>query len=87
MMKQVKTKLLVGLLVAGAAFVQAQPTPADDPTGIIKKPIPERLVVVTFDDGCASHATIAAPILKKHGFGGTFMSRMPTCSVSARTGI
>ena len=72
MMKQVKTKLLVGLLVAGAAFVQAQPTPADDPTGIIKKPIPERLVVVTFDDGCASHATIAAPILKKHGFGGTF---------------
>ena len=43
-----------------------------DPLGILKKPIPERLVVFTFDDGCASHATVAAPILKKHGFNGTF---------------
>lgn len=72
MTKQTKAKLICALLIAGAASGPAAPAPADDPTGIIKKPIPERLVVVTFDDGCASHATIAAPILKKHGFGGTF---------------
>lgn len=72
MTKQTKAKLMCALLIAGAASGRAEPAPADDPTGIIKKPIPERLVVVTFDDGCASHATIAAPILKKHGFGGTF---------------
>lgn len=34
--------------------------------------IPDRLVVLTFDDSAVSHATIVAPLLKKHGFGGTF---------------
>lgn len=56
MTKQAKAKLICALLIAGAASGPAAPAPADDPTGIIKKPIPERLVVVTFDDGCASHA-------------------------------
>lgn len=36
------------------------------------KSIPEKLVVLTFDDGCKSQATFAAPILKKYGFGATF---------------
>lgn len=35
-------------------------------------PVPERLVVLTFDDSVASHATFVAPLLKKHGFGATF---------------
>lgn len=43
-----------------------------DPLGVLRKPIPEKLVVLTFDDGCASHATTVAPILKEMGFGGTF---------------
>lgn len=34
--------------------------------------IPDRLVVLTFDDSVASHATFVAPLLKKHGFGATF---------------
>ena len=34
--------------------------------------VPERLVVLTFDDGPASHATFVAPLLKKYGFGATF---------------
>lgn len=34
--------------------------------------IPDKLVVLTFDDSAISHATIVAPILKKHGFGATF---------------
>ncbi|HSQ56760.1 MAG TPA: polysaccharide deacetylase family protein, partial [Gemmata sp.] len=36
------------------------------------EPIPDRLVVLTFDDSSKSHATIAAPILLKYKFGATF---------------
>ena len=38
----------------------------------IYKPIPDKLVILTFDDGCKSQATFVAPILKKCGFGATF---------------
>jgi hypothetical protein len=34
--------------------------------------VPDKLVVLTFDDSSASHATIAAPLLKRYGFGATF---------------
>jgi peptidoglycan-N-acetylglucosamine deacetylase len=34
--------------------------------------IPDGLVVLTFDDSVASHATFVAPLLKKLGFGATF---------------
>ncbi len=36
------------------------------------EPIPDKLVVLTFDDSSRSHVTVAAPLLKKHGFGATF---------------
>lgn len=36
------------------------------------EPVPERLVVLTFDDSVASHSTFVAPLLKKLGFGATF---------------
>lgn len=36
------------------------------------EPVPDRVVVLTFDDSVASHATFVAPLLKKHGFGATF---------------
>jgi len=39
---------------------------------IIKKNIPDKLVVFTFDDATASHYTVVAPLLKKYGFGATF---------------
>jgi peptidoglycan/xylan/chitin deacetylase (PgdA/CDA1 family) len=35
-------------------------------------PVPDKLVVLTFDDSVASHATVVAPLLKKLGFGATF---------------
>ena len=60
------------MLMAGATSGWAAAATPDDPTGIIKQPIPDKTVVFTFDDGCASHATLAAPILKQHGFSGTF---------------
>ena len=36
------------------------------------EPIPDRLIVLTFDDGKKSNATFAAPLLSRHGFGATF---------------
>ncbi len=41
-------------------------------TQILKKQIPDKLVVFTFDDAPASHYSIVAPLLKKYGFGATF---------------
>lgn len=34
--------------------------------------VPDRLVVLTFDDSAVSHATHVGPLLKKFGFGATF---------------
>jgi len=39
---------------------------------IVKKPIPERMVVLTFDDATASQYSVVAPLLKEYGFGATF---------------
>src|SRR5438477_8310723 len=36
------------------------------------EPIPDKLVVLTFDDASKSHYTVARPILLKHRFGATF---------------
>lgn len=38
----------------------------------VLRPIPDRLVVLTFDDSVKSHYTVVAPLLKKYGFGATF---------------
>ena len=46
-------------------FLNIFPAPA-------REPIPDKLVVLTFDDSSKSHFTIARPLLKKHGFGATF---------------
>lgn len=36
------------------------------------EPIPDKLVVLTFDDAVKSHYTVVRPLLKKYGFGATF---------------
>ena len=41
-------------------------------SGIIKKHIPERLVILTFDDATASQYAVVEPLLKEYGFGATF---------------
>ena len=42
-----------------------------DPEGVLRKVIPDKLIVLTFDDAPASHATVVAPILKSLGSGGS----------------
>ncbi|MEZ5323889.1 MAG: polysaccharide deacetylase family protein [Verrucomicrobiales bacterium] len=37
-----------------------------------KLPLPDKLVVLTFDDSAKTHFTIARPLLKKYGFSATF---------------
>src|SRR5436189_6487542 len=34
--------------------------------------LPDKLVVLTFDDSVASHHSVVRPILKRYGFGATF---------------
>ena len=65
-----KIHLLAALALSSVAF--AAPPPDPDPHGIVLKPIPEELVVLTFDDACLSHSAFVAPLLKKLGFGATF---------------
>lgn len=36
------------------------------------EPIPDKLVVLTFDDSVASHHSVVRPLLKRYGFGATF---------------
>lgn len=36
------------------------------------KKMPDRLIVLTFDDAVSNHATLVAPLLKKYKFGATF---------------
>lgn len=38
----------------------------------VRKPIPDKLVVLTFDDSAKSHHTFVRPLLKDYGFGATF---------------
>ena len=58
--------------LAFAYLARAAPSDVRDPYGILLKPVPDKTVVLTFDDGVASHATNVAPILKRAGFGGSF---------------
>ncbi|MDA1050692.1 MAG: polysaccharide deacetylase family protein [Planctomycetota bacterium] len=37
-----------------------------------REPLPDKLVVLTFDDSAKSHFTVVRPILKKYGFSATF---------------
>ena len=36
------------------------------------EPVPDKTVVLTFDDAVKSHLTVVAPILAEYGFGATF---------------
>ena len=42
-------------------------------SALARGPVPDKLVVLTFDDASKSHYTVARPLLKKYGFGATFL--------------
>jgi peptidoglycan/xylan/chitin deacetylase (PgdA/CDA1 family) len=55
--------LLLGLLLApGLGTLRTQAL----------EPLPDKLVVLSFDDSVASHHSVVRPILKRYGFGATF---------------
>ena len=38
-------------------------------TAAATEAVPDKLIVLTFDDSVASHYTVARPLLKRYGFG------------------
>ena len=65
MRQRLVSALALPLMFLGTAL-------ADDPNGLFFKPIPAKTVVLSFDDGCLSHSTVVAPLLKTNGLAGTF---------------
>lgn len=57
----------VGLLVATVISLATAMAGAAE-----RLPIPDKLVVLTFDDSVASHHAVVRPLLKQYGFGATF---------------
>lgn len=56
-------KTILTLLTLSAAMITS---------GAAREPIPDKLVVLTFDDSVKSHFTIVRPILRRYGFKATF---------------
>ncbi|MEI7902760.1 MAG: autotransporter-associated beta strand repeat-containing protein [bacterium] len=67
-----KTMMMAAVLAAGMAVGRAEPAKVDDPAGVLRKPVPDKIVVLTFDDGPASGYAVVVPILKALGFNGSF---------------
>ena len=59
------TRVTAGIAAFASVVMFVLPTYATEP-------IPDKLVVLTFDDSAKSHFTVARPILKDYGFGATF---------------
>lgn len=64
------TTLLPLLLAGTLAALSACRAPGGASTA--PAPVPDRLVVLTFDDAVKSHYTTVAPLLERYGFGATF---------------
>lgn len=60
---------LVWLAFGGVVFPQSNPQSV---AANGKSPIPDKLVVLTFDDSAKSHYTVVRPLLLKYKFGATF---------------
>lgn len=64
-------KIVFLLLLTGAA-ASALGEKNNDEAASRLEPMPDKLVVLTFDDSVKSHYTVARPILERYGFGATF---------------
>lgn len=79
MLRNCRRFVLLLLLVLSAWWSVPHTACADEPSGQTadtrstpRATIPDRLVVLTFDDSARSHYTVAAPLLRDYGFGATF---------------
>ncbi|MEI7902231.1 MAG: polysaccharide deacetylase family protein, partial [bacterium] len=70
--KRIPLGLAFAVLFSGLLVSRAEPVKVGDPMGVLRKPIPDKLVALTFDDGPLSGYTVVAPILKSFGFNGSF---------------
>jgi hypothetical protein len=83
--REVHSEKMVEIVFQGATPVRTgdqfglgRARPTDKPRSPEKspaqalKPIPDKLVVLTFDDSAKSHFAVARPVFKKHGFGAIF---------------
>jgi peptidoglycan/xylan/chitin deacetylase (PgdA/CDA1 family) len=61
-----------GLASLGALTAAPSGFTAAHPGGAPPAAVPDKLVVLTFDDAVKSHRTVVAPLLKELGFGATF---------------
>jgi hypothetical protein len=67
-----RTSLLLALALAGSlACANWGQTPSVSKRSLTPI-VPDRLVVLTFDDAVRSHYTTVAPLLERYGFGATF---------------
>ncbi|MEZ5300437.1 MAG: polysaccharide deacetylase family protein [Verrucomicrobiales bacterium] len=69
-MKALSLSLPIFALVLALGFTWAEDRAGGPPPKLA--PLPEKVVVLTFDDSVRSHATQVAPLLKKLGFNATF---------------
>lgn len=73
-MKHILITIIAAVLLVGCATAQQQEPPTakelQPPSQLL--PIPDNLVVLTFDDGNKSDFANVPKVLKKHGFGATF---------------
>ncbi len=60
--------LMAGLMLFAGTVLAAD----GNQTGRSLQPLPDKVVVLTFDDAISSHYSVVAPILKEYGFGATF---------------
>jgi peptidoglycan-N-acetylglucosamine deacetylase len=65
------TAAIAAVAIAALSAAQERPVPPPQSQSGLE-PIPDGLVVLTFDDSKASHYTVVRPLLKKYGFGATF---------------
>lgn len=68
-MSQSMCSAVFALLLAACGIAAADDA---DPASAVRKAIPDRLVVLTFDDSARSHYTFVRPLLKEYEFGATF---------------
>ena len=66
---------LIGILIVpglSVSYGQADDTSPPTDSLTVLQPIPDKLIVLTFDDRAKSWRTFVGPLLKKYGFGATF---------------